>query len=228
MIVQRGYRPAGNFHTARLQAAPLGHFFHVMTQRLRRDAGLFGAGCAAGSLGDRRVHQGAAVEPERDAGRCCRRARRLSRSRASPKHEGLPTNFADEWTLPPTAVYGTPDNGHMVFPARSCRRTGNGCTSARSAAPAASASRTNRTEAVTSEASERRLKRMSSGHEHTRGTAAPRPPRAAGAAGIAGCAGDCLTAWRTRALIVAAVARAAVVCLSPSRTRARTTSFAPT
>ncbi len=31
MIVQRGYSKAGNFHTARLQAAPLGHFFSVMT-----------------------------------------------------------------------------------------------------------------------------------------------------------------------------------------------------
>src|ERR1700744_5685434 len=31
MIVQRGYRPAGDFHTARLRSAPLGHFFAVMT-----------------------------------------------------------------------------------------------------------------------------------------------------------------------------------------------------
>src|SRR3984957_11740724 len=31
MIVQRGYSKAGNFHTARLQSAPLGHFFNVMT-----------------------------------------------------------------------------------------------------------------------------------------------------------------------------------------------------
>ncbi len=31
MIVQRGYAKAGNFHTARLQAAPLGHFFNVIT-----------------------------------------------------------------------------------------------------------------------------------------------------------------------------------------------------
>ena len=31
MIVQRGYRPAGNFHTDRLRNAPLGHFFAVMT-----------------------------------------------------------------------------------------------------------------------------------------------------------------------------------------------------
>ena len=29
MIVQRGYMKAGNFHTARLETAPLGHFFHV-------------------------------------------------------------------------------------------------------------------------------------------------------------------------------------------------------
>jgi len=31
MIVQRGYRPAGDFHTDRLRNAPLGHFFAVMT-----------------------------------------------------------------------------------------------------------------------------------------------------------------------------------------------------
>lgn len=31
MIVQRGYSKAGNYHTARLEAAPLGHFFNVMT-----------------------------------------------------------------------------------------------------------------------------------------------------------------------------------------------------
>ncbi len=31
MIVQRGYAKAGDFHTARLEAAPLGHFFHVIT-----------------------------------------------------------------------------------------------------------------------------------------------------------------------------------------------------
>src|SRR6202008_278417 len=31
MIVQRGYRPAGDFHTERLRNAPLGHFFAVIT-----------------------------------------------------------------------------------------------------------------------------------------------------------------------------------------------------
>lgn len=31
MIVQRGYKPAGNFHTDRLRNVPLGHLFAVMT-----------------------------------------------------------------------------------------------------------------------------------------------------------------------------------------------------
>jgi hypothetical protein len=31
MIVERGYMPAGNYHTERLRNAPLGHFFSVMT-----------------------------------------------------------------------------------------------------------------------------------------------------------------------------------------------------
>ena len=31
MIVQRGYKPAGNFHDARRLAEPLSHYFYVMT-----------------------------------------------------------------------------------------------------------------------------------------------------------------------------------------------------
>src|SRR5580698_6983824 len=31
MIVQRGFMKAGSFHSARLEAAPLGHFFHVIS-----------------------------------------------------------------------------------------------------------------------------------------------------------------------------------------------------
>src|SRR5271156_4348492 len=31
MIVQRGYMKAGSFHSARLESAPLGHFFHVIS-----------------------------------------------------------------------------------------------------------------------------------------------------------------------------------------------------
>src|ERR1700678_4415181 len=31
MIVERGYLKAGSFHSARLEKAPLGHFFHVIS-----------------------------------------------------------------------------------------------------------------------------------------------------------------------------------------------------
>jgi len=67
MIVQRGYRPAGNFHTPRLMAAPLGPLLHVMTN-------------GYGAMPDYRaqvapqdrwaivLHQGAAVEPGCEAG----------------------------------------------------------------------------------------------------------------------------------------------------------------
>jgi cytochrome c553 len=113
MIVQRGYRPAGNFHTQRLLAAPLGHFFHVMTN-------------GYGAMPD----YSAQLSPQdRWAVVAYIKALQLSQA-AKPgdaaagaqvapldsiaEGEGLPGNFAAEWALPPTAVYGTPneqDNG---------------------------------------------------------------------------------------------------------------------
>ena len=47
MIVERGYKPAGNFHDPKRLAQPLSHYFYVMTQRLRRDARLLGAAHAS-------------------------------------------------------------------------------------------------------------------------------------------------------------------------------------
>ena len=70
MIVQRGYRPAGNFHTPRLEAAPLGHFFNVMTNGYGAMPDYAAQIDAGGPLGDCGLHQGAAVEPEGDAGGC--------------------------------------------------------------------------------------------------------------------------------------------------------------
>ena len=67
-------RQAGNFHTARLETAPLGHFFHVITNGYGAMPDYSAQIDAGGSLGDRGVHQGAAAEPEGDAGGCCRRA----------------------------------------------------------------------------------------------------------------------------------------------------------
>jgi hypothetical protein len=113
MIVQRGYRPAGNFHTPRLMAAPLGHFFNVMTN-------------GYGAMPDYKAQ----VAPvDRWAIVAYIKALQLSQnakpSDAAPdaqieslaniaEKNGLTAGFANDWGLPPTAVYGTPnsqDNG---------------------------------------------------------------------------------------------------------------------
>ncbi len=108
MIVQRGYRPAGNFHTDRLRNAPLGHFYSVI-------ANGYGA----------MPEYGSQVSPaNRWAIVAYIRALQLSQSateaalpsgqRPQDLHEianqqGMPPGFADPWQLPNTAVYGTPD-----------------------------------------------------------------------------------------------------------------------
>jgi hypothetical protein len=106
MIVQRGYHQAGNLHTARLQAAPLGHFFNVIkngygampeysAQVAVEDRWAIAAYIRALQLsqnatqGD--VASGAHVQPLEDI----------------EKDEGFDPGFAKEWTLPPTAVTGT-------------------------------------------------------------------------------------------------------------------------
>jgi mono/diheme cytochrome c family protein len=113
MIVQRGYRPAGNFHTDRLRNAPLGHFFSVMTN-------------GYGAMPD----YSAQLTPEdRWAIAAYIRALQLSQNaktsdeaagaqvkdlHAIAKDAGMPPGFADPWGLPSTAIYGTPngdDNG---------------------------------------------------------------------------------------------------------------------
>jgi mono/diheme cytochrome c family protein len=113
MIVQRGYRPAGNFHTDRLRNAPLGHFFAVITN-------------GYGAMPD----YSAQLTPEdRWAVVAYIRALQLSQhatqadvatgQQAQDLHEiakqqGMQPGFADPWGLPSTAIYGTPngqDNG---------------------------------------------------------------------------------------------------------------------
>jgi mono/diheme cytochrome c family protein len=113
MIVQRGYRPAGDFHTERLRNAPLGHFFAVMTN-------------GYGAMPD----YAAQVTPQdRWAIAAYIRALQLSQDAKQSdvpagqhvedlhqiaNEKGLPPGFADPWGMPATAVYGTPngqDNG---------------------------------------------------------------------------------------------------------------------
>src|ERR1700743_3603981 len=42
------------------------------------------------------------------------------------EREGLPASFAEEWTLPPTAVAGPPDNGLFILPAPGAGAAGTG------------------------------------------------------------------------------------------------------
>src|ERR1700729_2676204 len=133
MIVQRGYMKAGNFNTARLEGAPLGHFFHVISngygampdysaQRIPADRWAIGPYIKALQLSQKAtqadVPAGAHVEP----------------LASIAEREGLPASFLNEWTLPATSVTGTPDNGLFVLPV-----PGAGAAGASAAAP----SRTN-------------------------------------------------------------------------------------
>lgn len=112
VIVQRGYRPAGNFHTDRLRNAPLGHFFAVMTN-------------GYGAMPD----YAAQLTPEdRWAVAAYIRALQLSQNAKAADvpagkhvedlheiaHEQGKDGMDQPWTLPGTAIYGTPngqDNG---------------------------------------------------------------------------------------------------------------------
>ena len=115
MIVQRGYNKAGNFHTERLRTAPLGHFFHVMTN-------------GYGAMPD---YASQVTPADRWAIVAYIRALQLSQNAtqadvAAGSHveslkdiaerEGLPLSFATEWKLPPTSVTGTTDGGLMILP----------------------------------------------------------------------------------------------------------------
>jgi hypothetical protein len=138
MIVQRGYMKAGSFHSARLETAPLGHFFHVISngygampdyasQITPEDRWAIVAYIKALQLSQKAtqadVPAGVHVEP-------------LS---GIAEREGFSASFADQWTLPPTAVTGTPDNGLYVLPVPGAAPTANGegSTSRSNANPAA-------------------------------------------------------------------------------------------
>ncbi len=114
MIVQRGYRPAGNFHTERLMNAPLGHFFNVITngygampeyasQVAPADRWAIVAYIKALQLSQNAkpadAPTGAKVEALKDIA----------------SEEGLEPR-ALNWALPQTAVYGTPNNEDNGIP----------------------------------------------------------------------------------------------------------------
>lgn len=122
MIVQRGYSKAGNFHTARLQTAPLGHFFKVITN----------------GYGSMPEYASQVPPQDRWAIVAYIRALQLSQN-AKPadaagaqveslaniaEKEGLPADDAKEWALPATAAPGTPDGGLYKLPENLVGRPG--------------------------------------------------------------------------------------------------------
>ncbi len=125
MIVQRGYLPAGNFHTDRLRNAPLGHFFAVISN-------------GYGAMPD----YAAQVTPaDRWAIAAYIRALQLSQNAKSSdvasgdhvedlhaiaKDDGMPPGFADPWELPGTAVYGTPNGQNNGIPGQPMGTPPNG------------------------------------------------------------------------------------------------------
>ena len=117
MIVQRGYKPAGNFHTDRLRNAPLGHFFSVMTN-------------GYGAMPD---YSAQLTPVDRWAIAAYIRALQLSQNAKDSdvaagqhpidlhelaKEQGMPPGFADDWAneLPATAVHGSPEGKSFVLP----------------------------------------------------------------------------------------------------------------
>ena len=105
MIVQRGYKPAANFHDQVHLAQPLSHYFYVMTHGY----GAMPDYAAQLNPADRwavaayiRVLQLSQDAPLKDvpAGVTVKSLKEVA------TEEGLPASYAEPWSLPTTAVWG--------------------------------------------------------------------------------------------------------------------------
>jgi hypothetical protein len=115
MIVQRGYKPAGNFHSARILAEPLGHYFYVMTNGY----GAMPEYAAQLTPADRwsvaayiralQISQNAR-EGEVPSGVQVQNLKDIA------EREGLPDSFAQPWSLPATAVSALPPDPSQGTP----------------------------------------------------------------------------------------------------------------
>jgi hypothetical protein len=110
MIVERGYKPAGNLHDARRLSEPLSHYFYVMTN-------------GYGAMPDYKAQ----VAPE-DRWAIAAYIRALQLSQAAnvsmvppgkqvenlstiAQQQGYPASAAGPWPMPSTAVYSQPTAG---------------------------------------------------------------------------------------------------------------------
>jgi len=115
MIVQRGFKPAGNFHSARILAEPLGHYFYVMTNGYGAmpdySAQLTPADrwSVAAYIRALQISQNA-NESEVPAGVQVLNLKDIA------AREGYPDSFAEPWTLPATAVSAEPPDPSQGMP----------------------------------------------------------------------------------------------------------------
>src|SRR5580658_8208224 len=115
MIVQRGYKPAGNFHSSRILAEPLGHYFYVMTN-------------GYGAMPD---YSAQLTPADRWSVAAYIRALQISQSANESEvpsgvqvqnlkdiavREGFPESFAEPWSLPETAVSALPPDASQGTP----------------------------------------------------------------------------------------------------------------
>ena len=114
IVVQRGYRPAGNFHTDRLRSAPLGHFYNVIANGY----GAMPEYATMLTVEDRWaiVAYVRALQLSQNAAAADAGGNQVKKLGDVAEAAGLPRNFAAEWALPATAVYGTPDNQDHGIP----------------------------------------------------------------------------------------------------------------
>jgi mono/diheme cytochrome c family protein len=125
MIVERGYKPAGNLHDASRSGKPLSHYFYVMTN-------------GYGAMPDYKEQ----VTPEdRWAIAAYIRALQLSQNATQAdvpagtqvenlgdiaQKAGYPASYAGPWPLPSTAVYSTPRSGIIAgAPAEAANQPGS-------------------------------------------------------------------------------------------------------
>ena len=112
MIVQRGYKPAGNFHDAKRLAEPLSHYFYVISN-------------GYGAMPD---YAAQVTVADRWAIAAYIRALQLSQNAKQgdvpagigiqqlsevAQQQGLPASYAQPWQMPGTAVYATPPGPGM-------------------------------------------------------------------------------------------------------------------
>jgi mono/diheme cytochrome c family protein len=115
MIVQRGYKPAGNFHDTRRLAEPLSHYFYVITN-------------GYGAMPD---YSAQLTPTDRWAVAAYIRALQISQDSTQAsvpagvqvqnlkdiaEREGYPESFAQPWDLPATAVSAQPADASQGMP----------------------------------------------------------------------------------------------------------------